>query len=82
MSKELIHYYRNNKQPRAKSAGLFIENARSVLNENQQVEQMARQALSIADRAYVLETGRITLEGAGRELLNDRKVKEAYLGIH
>lgn len=46
------------------------------------VEQMARQALSIADRAYVLETGRITLEGAGRELLNDLKVKAAYLGVH
>ena len=46
------------------------------------VEQMARQALSIADRAYVLETGRITLEGAGRELLNDPKVKAAYLGMH
>jgi branched-chain amino acid transport system ATP-binding protein len=46
------------------------------------VEQMARQALSIADRAYVLETGRITLEGAGRELLNDPKVKAAYLGVH
>ena len=46
------------------------------------VEQMARQALGVADRAYVLETGRITLEGAGRELLNDPKVKAAYLGMH
>ena len=46
------------------------------------VEQMARQALSIADRAYVLETGRITLEGVGRELLNEPKVKAAYLGGH
>lgn len=46
------------------------------------VEQLARQALSIADRAYVLETGRITLEGAGRELLDDPKVKAAYLGMH
>ena len=45
------------------------------------VEQMARQALGVADRAYVLETGRITLEGAGRELLNDPKVKAAYLGV-
>ncbi len=46
------------------------------------VEQMARQALGIADRAYVLETGRITLEGTGRELLNAPKVREAYLGSH
>jgi branched-chain amino acid transport system ATP-binding protein len=46
------------------------------------VEQMAKQALSVADRAYVLETGCITLEGSGRELLNNSKVKAAYLGTH
>ena len=46
------------------------------------VEQMAKQALGVADRAYVLETGHITLEGTGRELLNDPKVKAAYLGTH
>jgi branched-chain amino acid transport system ATP-binding protein len=46
------------------------------------VEQMAKQALGVADRAYVLETGRITLEGSGRELLDDPKVKAAYLGAH
>jgi branched-chain amino acid transport system ATP-binding protein len=46
------------------------------------VEQMARQALGVADRAYVLETGRITLEGSGCALLNDPKVKAAYLGAH
>jgi branched-chain amino acid transport system ATP-binding protein len=46
------------------------------------VEQMAKQALGVADRAYVLETGFITLEGSGRELLNDPKVKAAYLGTH
>jgi branched-chain amino acid transport system ATP-binding protein len=44
------------------------------------VEQMAFQALGIADRAYVLETGEITLTGTGKELLNDARVKEAYLG--
>ncbi len=44
------------------------------------VEQMAFQALGIADRAYVLETGEITLEGTGKALLNDARVKEAYLG--
>ena len=46
------------------------------------VEQMARQALAVADRGYVLETGRITAEGTGRELLNDPKVRAAYLGTH
>ncbi|MGE4339293.1 MAG: ABC transporter ATP-binding protein [Pigmentiphaga sp.] len=45
------------------------------------VEQMAKQALGVADRAYVLETGCITLEGAGSTLLNDPKVKAAYLGV-
>jgi branched-chain amino acid transport system ATP-binding protein len=46
------------------------------------VEQMAKQALGVADRAYVLETGHITLEGSGRELLDNPKVKAAYLGTH
>ena len=46
------------------------------------VEQMAKQALGVADRAYVLETGCITLEGSGRELLDNPKVKSAYLGTH
>ena len=46
------------------------------------VEQMANQALAVADRAYVLETGRITAQGSGRELLSDPKVREAYLGAH
>jgi branched-chain amino acid transport system ATP-binding protein len=44
------------------------------------VEQMAIQALGVADRGYVLETGKITLMGTGEELLNDDRVKEAYLG--
>jgi len=44
------------------------------------VEQNARKALSIAHRAYVLETGRITLQGPARELLHDEEVKRAYLG--
>ncbi len=44
------------------------------------VEQNAKKALSIADRAYVLETGRITLQGDARELMNDESVKKAYLG--
>ncbi len=44
------------------------------------VEQNARKALSIADRAYVLETGNIVLEGSAKELLDDDSVKKAYLG--
>jgi len=44
------------------------------------VEQNAKKALSIADRGYVLETGRIVLEGNAQELLNDESVKKAYLG--
>ncbi len=44
------------------------------------VEQNAHRALEVANRAYVLETGDIVLEGSGKDLLNDPKVKEAYLG--
>ncbi len=44
------------------------------------VEQNAKKALSIADRAYVLETGKIVLEGDAEELMNDDSVKKAYLG--
>ena len=45
------------------------------------VEQNARAALAIADRAYVLETGRVTLSGTAAEIQADRRVREAYLGI-
>jgi branched-chain amino acid transport system ATP-binding protein len=45
------------------------------------VEQNAQQALTRADRAYVLETGRIVKGGTGAELLHDPAVKEAYLGV-
>jgi branched-chain amino acid transport system ATP-binding protein len=44
------------------------------------VEQNAKKALSIADRGYVLETGRIVLEGNAQDLLNNESVKKAYLG--
>ncbi len=44
------------------------------------VEQNAKKALAIADRAYVLETGRIVLEGDAKELMNDDSIKKAYLG--
>ncbi len=46
------------------------------------VEQMANQALAVADRAYVLETGSITLQGRGADLRKDPKVRAAYLGEH
>ena len=44
------------------------------------VEQNARQALSLADRGYVLETGELVLAGSGRELLADDRIRAAYLG--
>ena len=58
----------------------------TILKINQQgttvllVEQNAKKALSIAQRAYVLETGKIVREGTGKELLNDESIKKAYLG--
>ncbi|MGH7324821.1 MAG: ABC transporter ATP-binding protein [Candidatus Rokuibacteriota bacterium] len=45
------------------------------------VEQNAHLALSVADRAYLLETGRLVLSGAGRDLLADAEVRRAYLGL-
>ncbi|HET7319713.1 MAG TPA: ABC transporter ATP-binding protein [Nitrospirota bacterium] len=45
------------------------------------VEQNVKQTLEIADRAYVLETGKVVLEGTGKDLLNDPHVKTAYLGL-
>ena len=45
------------------------------------VEQNVQQALSIADRGYVIETGRIVLEGSGKELLQNDHVRTAYLGL-
>ena len=44
------------------------------------VEQNAQMALSVANRAYVMETGRITMEGDAHELMNDDNVRKAYLG--
>jgi len=46
------------------------------------VEQNVLQTLQIADRAYVLENGKITLEGRGQDLLRDPHMREAYLGLH
>ena len=44
------------------------------------VEQNASRALALADRGYVMESGLITMHGAGQELLNDPRVRTAYLG--
>ena len=44
------------------------------------IEQNANMALKVADRGYVMETGRITMEGTGLELLENEEIKEAYLG--
>ena len=45
------------------------------------VEQNARGALKIADRGYVLETGKVALEGLAKDLLNDQKMIDTYLGL-
>ena len=45
------------------------------------VEQNAHAALAIADRGYVIETGRITISATGRDLLGDARVRAAYLGV-
>lgn len=65
---------------------LVIEIFNTILDINSSgttvllVEQNAHRALSIAHRAYVLETGQLVLSGTGQELLSSPKVKEAYLG--
>ena len=55
---------------------------KAIIEFGKLVEQMANQALAVADRAYVLETGRFTLEGAAADLRRDPKVRAAYLGAH
>jgi branched-chain amino acid transport system ATP-binding protein len=45
------------------------------------IEQNAKMALRISDRAYVIESGKIVLEGAARELMVNDSVKKAYLGV-
>ena len=61
-----------------------LSTIRSLKDENLTillVEQNARAALSIADRAYVMETGKITLSGTAAEIRSDPRVRAAYLGI-
>ena len=74
-------------EPSLGLAPLVVQDIFSIIREiNKQgvtvllVEQNANMALKIADLAYVLETGTITMSGTGAELLADSRVKEAYLG--
>ncbi|HMN12439.1 MAG TPA: ABC transporter ATP-binding protein, partial [Bellilinea sp.] len=67
---------------------ILVQEIFSIIKEiNQQgtsillVEQNAQMALSISHRAYVLETGRIILEGPAEEIANNPKVQAAYLGV-
>lgn len=67
---------------------LFVKNIFDIITEiNRQgvtillVEQNVYQSLRISNRAYVLETGRVVLQGSGQELLGDEHVKRAFLGI-
>src|SRR5688572_27618496 len=75
-------------EPSMGLAPMLIQQIFNIITEISQqgttilvVEQNAKQALSRADRAYVLETGRIVREGAGADLLHDPAVREAYLGV-
>ncbi|HEY0798386.1 MAG TPA: ATP-binding cassette domain-containing protein, partial [Candidatus Baltobacteraceae bacterium] len=58
----------------------FIEEERARGTTIVLVEQNARKALAVADRAYALERGRITLQGSGAELLHHPEITQAYLG--
>ena len=76
-------------EPSLGLAPLVVQDIFSIIREiNHQgvtillIEQNANMALKIADLAYVLETGKITMSGTGAELLANDKVKEAYLGKH
>ena len=76
-------------EPSLGLAPLVVQDIFTIIREiNRQgvtvllIEQNANMALTTADLAYVLETGRITLSGTGAELLANEKVKEAYLGKH
>lgn len=74
-------------EPSLGLAPLLVKDIFDIIEEIHQqgntillVEQNAKKALEIADYAYVLETGSLVLEGPGRELLNNDRVKQAYLG--
>ena len=75
-------------EPSMGLAPLMVEKIFSVIQEIHRqgmtllmVEQNARKALQIAQRAYVLETGKIVLQGLAKDLLHNPQVQHAYLGI-
>ena len=75
-------------EPSMGLAPLIIEEIFEIIRELKDegmtiflVEQNASQALALADRGYVLETGNVVLTGTGKELLSNEKVREAYLGM-
>ena len=75
-------------EPSLGLAPLVVENIFEIIEQINKdgvtvllVEQNAQMALQIAHRGYVLETGRVTLEGPASDLLNDPKVRSAYLGL-
>jgi branched-chain amino acid transport system ATP-binding protein len=74
-------------EPSMGLAPILVEQIFDIIRELHQsgttillVEQNAQMALSVADRAYVLETGRISMSGDARDLLADDNVRKAYLG--
>ena len=74
-------------EPSMGLAPIIVEQVFSIIEEIHKtgvtillVEQNARMALSVADRGYVLETGRIALTGSGKDLLTNDSVRKAYLG--
>ena len=74
-------------EPSMGLAPIFIKEIFNIIQDIQKqgttvllIEQNANMALSIADRGYVLETGKIVLSGTGQELLASEEVQKAYLG--
>ena len=74
-------------EPSMGLAPIFIQEIFNIIQEIQKqgttvllIEQNAKMALSVADRGYVLETGKVVLSGTGQELLESEEVKKAYLG--
>jgi len=76
-------------EPSLGLAPLLVEQIRDIIVDiNQQgtsvllIEQNAMMALSVADYGYVMETGRVVMDGAGEKLLADEEIREFYLGLH
>jgi branched-chain amino acid transport system ATP-binding protein len=74
-------------EPSAGLAPIYVKNTFDMIKKLSErgttillVEQMAKMALGVADRAYVLETGRIVISGSAQEIMHDPRVEESYLG--